>query len=129
MTFANPDILWGLLILVPYVAWYIWKRGRLHASVAVSSLVPFAKARTSFVRPYAMFFVRLAAIAALIVVLARPQTRDRWSSTSTEGTDIVIALDLSTSMLARDFKPDRFEAAKQVAAQFVAGRRTGDFCR
>jgi Ca-activated chloride channel family protein len=71
-----------------------------------------------------MFFVRLAAIAALIVVLARPQTRDRWSSTSTEGTDIVIALDLSTSMLARDFKPDRFEAAKQVAAQFVAGRES-----
>ena len=90
MTFANPDILWGLLILVPYVAWYIWKRGRLHASVAVSSLVPFAKARTSFraLLLHAMFFVRLAAIAALIVVLARPQTRDRWSSTSTEGTDI-----------------------------------------
>ena len=126
MTFANPDILWGLLILVPYVAWYIWKRGRLHASVAVSSLVPFAKARTSFraLLLHAMFFVRLAAIAALIVVLARPQTRDRWSSTSTEGTDIVIALDLSTSMLARDFKPDRFEAAKQVAAQFVAGRES-----
>lgn len=126
MTFANPDILWGLLVIIPYIAWYVWKRGRLHAPVAVSSLAPFAKVGRSFrsLLLHGLFFVRLAAIAALIVVLARPQTRDRWSSTSTEGTDIVIALDLSTSMLARDFKPDRFEAAKQVAAQFVAGRES-----
>ena len=126
MTFANPEVLWGLLVLVPYIAWYVWKRGRLHAPIAISSLLPFAKVGRSFRATllHCLFFVRLAAIAALIVVLARPQTRDRWSSTSTEGTDIVIALDLSTSMLARDFKPDRFEAAKQVAAQFVAGRES-----
>lgn len=126
MTFANPEVLWGLLVLVPYIAWFIWKRGRLHASVAISSLAPFAKVGRSFraMLLHGLFFVRLAAIAALIVILARPQTRDRWSATSTEGTDIVIALDLSTSMLARDFKPDRFEAAKNVAAQFVAGRES-----
>lgn len=124
MTFANPEVLWGLLILVPYVAWYVWKRGRLHAPLAISSLAPFARVGRSFrsLLLHALFFVRLAAIAALIVVLARPQTRDKWSSTSTEGTDIVLAIDLSTSMLARDFRPDRFEAAKNVAAQFVAGR-------
>lgn len=126
MTFANPDILWGLLILVPYIGWYVWKRGRLHAPLAISSLVPFARVGRSFraLLLHGLFFVRLAAIAALIIVLARPQTRDRWSSTSTEGTDIVLAVDLSTSMLARDFKPDRFEAAKNVAAQFVAGRES-----
>lgn len=73
---------------------------------------------------HAMFGVRLLVIACLIVMLARPQTRDRWSTTATEGTDIVIALDISSSMLARDFKPDRFEAAKQVASKFVAGRES-----
>lgn len=126
MTFANPNILWGLLILIPYAAWYVWKRGRLHAPVGMSTLAPFAGAGRSFraLLLHGMFFVRLAAIAALIVVLARPQTRDRWSSTSTEGTDIVLAIDISSSMLARDFKPDRFEAAKSVAAQFVAGRES-----
>lgn len=124
MMFAHPEYLWGLLILLPYIAWYVWKRGRLHASVAMSTLAPFAKTGVSAraLLLHAMFFVRLLAIAALIVVLARPQIRDRWSTSSTEGTDIVIALDISSSMLARDFKPDRFEAAKEVAAKFVAGR-------
>ncbi|MBD5308135.1 MAG: VWA domain-containing protein [Bacteroides sp.] len=126
MIFAHPDYLWGLLILVPYVAWYIWKRGRLHASVALSTTVPFAKTGFSMraLLLHAMFGVRLLAIGCLIVMVARPQTRDRWSTTATEGTDIVIALDISSSMLARDFKPDRFEAAKQVASKFVAGRES-----
>lgn len=126
MIFAHPDYLWGLLILVPYVAWYIWKRGRLHASVALSTTIPFAKTGFSMraFMLHAMFGVRLLVIACLIVMLARPQTRDRWSTTATEGTDIVIALDISSSMLARDFKPDRFEAAKQVASKFVAGRES-----
>lgn len=71
-----------------------------------------------------MFVLRLAAIGCVIVVLARPQTRDRWQTEETEGTDIVLALDVSTSMLARDFRPDRFEAAKEVASKFIAGRET-----
>lgn len=69
-----------------------------------------------------MFLLQLGAIACVIIILARPQTRDSWNTSSVEGTDIVLALDISTSMLARDFKPDRFEAAKEVAAKFVAGR-------
>ena len=130
MIFAHPDYLWGLLILVPYVAWYIWKRGRLHASVALSTTVPFAKTGFSMraLLLHAMFGVRLLTIGCLIVMVARPQTRDRWSTTATEGTDIVIALDISSSMLARDFKPDRFEAAKQVASKFVAGRESDNIC-
>ena len=71
-----------------------------------------------------MFVLRLAAIGCVIVILARPQTRDRWQTEETEGTDIVLALDVSTSMLARDFRPDRFEAAKEVASKFIAGRET-----
>ena len=126
MIFAHPEYLWGLLILVPYIAWYIWKRGRLHPSLAISTTLPFMKTGFSFraLLLHSMFFLRLLAIATLIIVLARPQTRDKWSTTNTEGTDIVIALDISTSMLARDFKPDRFEAAKEVASKFVAGRES-----
>ena len=73
---------------------------------------------------HALFGLRVLAIAALIVILARPQIRDKWSKTNTEGTDIVLAVDLSTSMLAKDFSPNRFEAAKKVAASFVSGRES-----
>lgn len=124
MIFAHPEYLWFLIIPVLYLAWYIWKRGRLHASLSLSSTQAFARTR----RPlrelllHAMFGIRVLAIATLIVILARPQTRDSWSTTNTKGTDIVLVLDISSSMLARDFTPDRFEAAKQVASQFVAGR-------
>lgn len=124
MIFAHPDILWFLFILVPYIAWYIWKRGRLHASVGLSSTGAFARTRRPLreILLRLMFPVRLLFIATLIIILARPQTRDSWSTTSTNGTDIVLVLDISTSMLARDFKPDRFEAAKDISAKFVAGR-------
>lgn len=71
---------------------------------------------------HVVFAMQMAAIGCLIVVLARPQTYDSWRSSRVEGTDIILAIDISTSMLARDFKPDRFEAAKDVAARFVSGR-------
>ncbi len=122
--FAHPSYLWFLLLLIPYAAWYVFRRNRNYASLSVSSTSPYS----SLGRPlrayllHGMFLVRCAAIACLIIILARPQVQDKWSTSNTEGTDIVIALDISSSMLARDFKPDRFEAAKNVAAQFVAGR-------
>lgn len=124
--FAHPSYLWFLLLLIPYAAWYVFRRNRNYASLAVSSTSPYS----SLGRPlrayllHGMFLVRCAAIACLIIILARPQVQDKWSTSNTEGTDIVIALDISSSMLARDFKPDRFEAAKDVAAQFVAGRES-----
>jgi Ca-activated chloride channel family protein len=71
---------------------------------------------------HGLFVLRLLAIGCLIIVLARPQTRDAWRTSKTEGTDMVIALDISSSMLARDFKPDRLEAAKKIAAKFINGR-------
>lgn len=124
--FAHPSYLWFLLLLIPYAAWYVFRRNRNYASLAVSSTSPYS----SLGRPlrayllHGMFIVRCATIACLIIILARPQVQDKWSTSNTEGTDIVIALDISSSMLARDFKPDRFEAAKDVAAQFVAGRES-----
>ena len=84
----------------------------------------FCQARTSFRAwlRHLLFLLQMCVLACVIVILARPQTRDSWNTSSVEGTDIVLALDISTSMLARDFKPDRFEAAKEVASKFVAGR-------
>lgn len=71
---------------------------------------------------YALYVLRLLTICCLVVCLARPQTRDAWHSAKTQGTDMVIALDISSSMLARDLKPDRLEAAKKIASTFVNGR-------
>lgn len=124
MQFAHPQYLWLLLLLVPCIAWYIYTRRSRYASMSISS----SKAYSNFARPfrqyllYFFFGLRMLAIAALIVVLARPQSSVKWSNINTEGTDIVIALDISSSMLARDFNPDRLEAAKQVASKFITGR-------
>ncbi|MCM1522488.1 MAG: VWA domain-containing protein [Muribaculaceae bacterium] len=124
MQLAHPEYLWLLLILIPLIAWYVWKQRSLHAPMEMSSLKPFAKMG----RPlrgwliHLLFLLQLGVIGCVIVILARPQTRDSWNTSSVEGTDIVLALDISTSMLARDFNPDRFEAAKDVASRFVSGR-------
>lgn len=126
MKFANPYYLWLFLVYIPLIAWYVAKNRINTPSIEISTTIPFSKMRTSWLvyLRHVMFAVRLAAMGCLIVILCRPQTTDSWSTSETEGTDIVISLDVSTSMLARDFKPDRFEAAKEVAAQFVAGRET-----
>ena len=126
MIFAHPSYLWLLLLLLPYIGWYIWRHRTDFPSMSLSTTAQFAKLPISVkeILLHAMFALRLLCIAALIVILGRPQTRDNWSTSRTEGTDIVLALDISTSMLARDFKPDRFEAAKNVASKFVAGRET-----
>ena len=126
ITFAHPNYLWLLLVLVPLAVWYVMRRRLSHASMLVTSLSPFAKLGTSWKVwwMHLMFVFRMLAVACLIVILARPQTHDSWSTSETEGTDIVVALDISTSMLAQDFRPNRFEAAKDVACQFVSGRET-----
>lgn len=126
MIFANPLYLFLLLLLIPAIAWYIYKQKKAQPSLQVSSTQAFAKMPLSY-KAYLRhfrFFLRLAAIACIIVALARPQSTDNWENSSTEGIDIVLALDISGSMMARDFKPDRVEAAKDVASQFVSGRPT-----
>ena len=126
MQLAHPEYLWLFLLLVPLIAWYVWKYRNAYPALEISTTTPYNKLPRS-IKEYmlhGLFLLRLAAISCVIIVLARPQTRDSWRTSSTEGTDIIIALDISTSMLARDFRPDRFEAAKDVAAKFVAGRES-----
>ncbi len=126
MTFANPKYLWLFLIYIPLIIWYVRKHRKDVPTLLVSTTMPFDKLPTSwkvYLRHF-MFVLKLGAIGCLIIILCRPQTRDSWQTSETEGTDIVMALDISTSMLARDFRPDRFEAAKDVASQFITGRPT-----
>ncbi len=123
---AHPGVLWLFLLYVPMIAWYVWKHRSAHAALEVSTVRPFARLKRP-VKQYMqhlLFALRLLAIGCLIVVLARPQTRDAWQKSHTEGTDMVLALDISSSMLARDFKPDRLEAAKKIASRFINGRES-----
>ncbi len=126
MTFAHPHILWLLLIIIPLVAWYIIKQRNSHATLSMSTTAAFARLPRTWKQSlrWVLFGMRMCAVACLIIMLARPQVRDSWRTTSTEGTDIIIALDVSSSMMARDFTPDRFEAAKEMAARFISGRES-----
>ena len=125
MVFANPTYLYLLLLHIPMIGWYIWKLCKSQASLQVSSSEAFdAPGATSwkvYLR-HVPFALRMAAIAVLIIILARPQSTNSWQNTSTEGIDIVMAMDISSSMLAQDFKPNRLEASKDVAASFINGR-------
>jgi Ca-activated chloride channel family protein len=122
-TFSNPQFFWSFIAWAAIAGWYIWRQNRLNPHVQVASVEGLKGVRTA--RPilrHALFVLRMAAFALLIVVLARPQSSNRWESVTTEGIDIVMALDISGSMLAQDFKPDRLEAAKRISTQFIAGR-------
>ena len=125
MVFANPTYLYLLLLLIPMIGWYIWKLCKSQASLQVSSSEAFdAPGATSwkvYLR-HVPFILRMAAVAVLIIILAGPQSTNSWQNTSTEGIDIVMAMDISSSMLAQDFKPNRLEASKDVAASFINGR-------
>ena len=126
MQFAHPGILWLFLIYLPLTGWYVWKHRSAHPSLGISTTSPFRRIGRPLKQYmlHGLFALRLLAIGCLIIVLARPQTRDAWRTSRTEGTDMVIALDISSSMLARDFKPDRLEAAKKIAAKFINGRES-----
>ena len=128
MKFAHPQYLWLLLIYIPLVVWYIYKQRKDNPTLALSTLSPFKHVQPSLrarMRPV-LFVLRLLVIGCLIVMLARPllsdDKRTSRSIATTEGTDIVLAIDVSGSMLARDFQPNRLEAAKKVAIDFVQGR-------
>lgn len=124
MVFDNPWCLLLLLLLIPAIVWYILKHKTAQASMNVSSTEAFDKMPHSYkvYLRHVAFAMRMLAIAAIIVVLARPMSTDSWQKSSTEGVDVMVALDISGSMLSRDFSPNRLEAAKAVAAQFIAGR-------
>jgi Ca-activated chloride channel family protein len=125
MIFANPTYLYLLLLLIPLTGWYIWKLHKSQASLQVSSSQAFQVPGITSCKVWLRhlpFVLRMAAIALLILVLARPQSTNSWQNSSTEGIDIILAMDISSSMLAQDLKPDRLEAAKDVAASFINGR-------
>ena len=125
MEFANPLILLLLLLILPYIGYYVWRLYQGGASIVISSADSLRKAPRTiryYLRHLPMV-LRVAVFALLVIALARPQSVDHETRTETEGIDIVLAVDISGSMLARDFRPDGLTAAKEVAAQFVANRQ------
>jgi len=125
MTFKNPELFYLLLVILPLAAWYIFRLKKSTASLQVSSTAALFKAPKTL-RHYLrhlVFALQMLAIVFFVIVLARPQSSRSWEDVTTEGIDIVVALDISSSMLARDFSPDRLEAAKKVAMEFISGRQ------
>ena len=125
ITFANPYLLYLLLIIVPVVVWYVLNHKRTHASIQVSTIKGFGNNHFTYkhILRHVVFGFRVIAIVLIIIAIARPQSTLSWKDEESEGIDIVLALDISSSMLARDFAPDRMEAAKDLAIQFISGRR------
>lgn len=124
MTFLHPELLWLLLLLPALLIIYIVWRRRQHASLRIPSLL-FLRDMRGGLRVYlrhSLFALRLLALGLIIVALARPQSSSSWSEDRVEGIDIMLTMDISTSMLAMDFQPNRVEAAKEVAMRFIANR-------
>ena len=124
MTFLHPQLLWLLLLLPALLIIYIVWRRRQQASLRVPSLLFISDVRGGL-RVYlrhVLFALRLLALGLIIVALARPQSSSSWSEDRVEGIDIMLTMDISTSMLAMDFQPNRVEAAKEVAMRFIANR-------
>lgn len=127
MRFANPYLLWLLVVLLPIVAFYIYRTLKGGTAIRISSIEGVRRAPRTwrYWLRHAPFVVRCLAIGLMIVALARPQIIEQKSRTDAEGIDIMLAMDISGSMLARDFEPDRMVAAKEVAAAFI-NDRVGD---
>lgn len=124
-SFAAPYFLWLLLLLPLMILWYTSKYGSQQASVKVSSIKNFT-GLSSFKTAlrHVPFILRLLAVAFLIVAMARPQLRNDEQQAEGEGVDIVLTIDVSGSMTAQDFTPNRMEAAKKVAEDFIDRRLT-----
>ncbi|MCB0399542.1 MAG: VWA domain-containing protein [Winogradskyella sp.] len=122
--FLNKELFWFLLLLPIAIAWYVFKHNKQSAELKISSIEGF-KTTSSFWSKFkhVLFVLRLLALALLITALARPRTVDVSTKTkTTRGIDIVMAIDVSASMLAKDLLPNRLEALKEVAADFIDGR-------
>jgi Ca-activated chloride channel family protein len=126
ITFANPKLLWGLLVIPAAILWYIFRQKKQDASVRFSDMNGFETLPKSWkvYGRHLLFVLQMAALGLLIVAIARPQSTSTSSTSNIEGIDIILAQDVSGSMLARDLKPDRLEASKKMAAEFVEGRPT-----
>jgi Ca-activated chloride channel family protein len=124
-TFANPGMLYLLLLIPVLVFWYVRRHRQATTDIQYSTLLPFAALKPTLKERtrHLPFILRMAAIALVIVGLARPQTASQGENIYTEGIDIALLLDISGSMLAEDFQPNRIQAAKEVAQNFVDGRK------
>ena len=122
--FAHKGFFWLFAAIPIMAAFFIWRRNSLNANVKFSSTTPFSVFGNSwkiYLR-YVLNAFKLLAFAAFIFAMARPQSSTSWQDVSTEGIDIVMCLDISGSMLAEDFKPNRLEASKELAIEFIEGR-------
>lgn len=124
MEFANKEYFFLLLLLIPYILWYLLYRKKNEPTLRMSDTNVFRYMPKSWKVVFMpiQFILRLLVFVLIVVILARPQTQNSWKNQSIEGIDIMLAMDVSTSMLAEDLRPNRIEAAKQVAAEFIAGR-------
>ena len=124
MQFANSGYLFLLILLLPVIAWYVWRQSVAQASLQVPDTGAFRQLPRSWKEylRHVNFAFLCGAFALVIIVMARPQSTDNWSQSDTEGIDIVLSLDVSNSMQIEDFQPNRLEASKDVASSFVAGR-------
>ena len=124
MEFANKEYLFLLLLMIPYLIWYLMYRKKSEPTMRMSDTRAYRYAPRSWrvtLMPLQLL-LRLAVFVLLVLVLARLQTQNSWKNETMEGIDIMLAMDVSTTMLAEDLKPNRIEAAKQVAADFIIGR-------
>lgn len=124
MEFANKEYLFLLLLIIPYLLWYVMYRKKSEPTMRMSNTLAYRYASKSWkvlLMPSQMI-LRIIAFVFIVLALARPQTQNSWKDKWVEGIDIMLAMDVSTSMLAEDLKPNRIEAAKQVASEFIAGR-------
>jgi Ca-activated chloride channel homolog len=124
MEFANKEYFILLILLVPYVLWYFLGRKNREPSMRISDTSAYIDAPKSWrIRLlHAPMLLRCVTFVLVVIILARPQTHNAWDNKSVEGIDIMLAMDISASMLAEDLKPNRMEAAKNVAAEFISGR-------
>lgn len=124
VVYANPKLLYLLLLIPALVGWYIYRLHKSRAALVISTAKHFDNTGKS-VKVYLRhlpFALRMLTLALAIIALARPQSTNIQRNVTTEGIDIVLSLDVSGSMLARDFKPDRLEAAKSLGINFISGR-------
>ncbi|MDL2311954.1 VWA domain-containing protein [Bacteroidales bacterium OttesenSCG-928-B11] len=122
--FANPSWFFSLFILIPLIGWQIWQRRKMNATLRVSTVEPFLQTPRSWKQKlrWLPLVLEIIAIVFLVTALARPQSSFRQNEVQVEGVDIVLALDISGSMKAMDFKPNRLGVTKKVAAEFIKNR-------
>ena len=126
MEFANKEYFLLLLLLIPYILWYFLDNKKKEPTLRMSDTFAYLYAPKSWkVRlVHLPMVLRCIVFSLVVIVLARPQTHNSWGSRTVEGIDIMLAMDVSTSMLAEDLRPNRMEAAKDVAAELISGRPT-----